>query len=108
MSLKAFAARIFAKRVAQKTKKWVAAPIETQEKVFNGLIFNGKTTQFGNNHDFENIRSHADFVERVPVRDYEELKGYVQQIIAGKKDVLWPGKPIYFAKTSGTTSGAKY
>ena len=108
MSIKAFAARIFAKRVAQQTKKWVTKPIETQEKVFNGLILNGKATQFGKDHDFENIRSHADFVERVPVRDYEELKGYVQQIIDGKKDVLWPGKPIYFAKTSGTTSGAKY
>lgn len=83
-------------------------PVKTQQKVFNQLVAQAKGTVFGKDHDFEEIRSHQDFVERVPIRDYEELKGYVQQIIDGKSDVLWPGKPIYFAKTSGTTSGAKY
>ena len=108
MSLKAFAAKIFANRIAKKTKKWVDQPVKTQQKVFNHLVAQGKGTVFGKDHQFENIRSHQDFVARVPIRDYEELKGYVQQIIDGKQDVLWPGKPIYFAKTSGTTSGAKY
>jgi len=108
MSLKAFAAKIFANRIAKKTDKWVKQPVKTQQKVFNHLVSQGKGTIFGKDHQFRTINSHQDFVERVPIRDYEELKGYVQQIIDGKKDVLWPGKPIYFAKTSGTTSGAKY
>jgi len=108
MSLKAFAAKIFANRIAKKTEKWVNQPVKTQQKVFNNLITQGKGTLFGKDHQFATITSHQDFVERVPIRDYEELKGYVQQIIDGKEDVLWPGKPIYFAKTSGTTSGAKY
>jgi len=108
MSLKAFAAKIFANRIAKKTEKWVNQPVKTQQKVFNHLITQGKGTLFGKDHQFATITSHQDFVERVPIRDYEELKGYVQQIIDGKEDVLWPGKPIYFAKTSGTTSGAKY
>lgn len=108
MSLKSFAAKIFAKRIAQKNKKWVKNPVRTQEKVFKELISAAKQTQFGEEHDFGNITSHHDFTEKVPVRDYEELKGYVQQIIDGQQDVLWPGRPIYFAKTSGTTSGAKY
>lgn len=108
MSLKAFAAKIFANRIAKKTEKWVNRPVKTQQKVFNHLITQGKGTLFGKDHQFATITSHQDFVERVPIRDYEELKGYVQQIIDGKEDVLWPGKPIYFAKTSGTTSGAKY
>ena len=108
MSLKAFAAKIFANRIAKKTEKWVNRPVKTQQKVFNNLITQGKGTLFGKDHQFATITSHQDFVERVPIRDYEELKGYVQQIIDGKEDVLWPGKPIYFAKTSGTTSGAKY
>ena len=82
--------------------------MHTQQKVFNELVAKGKQTLFGKDHHFETINSHQDFVERVPIRDYEDLKGYVQQIIDGKTDVLWPGKPIYFAKTSGTTSGAKY
>ncbi len=108
MSLKAFAAKIFANRIAKKTDKWVGQPVHTQQRVFNQLVAQAKDTVFGKDHQFNLIRSHQDFVERVPIRDYEELKGYVQQILDGKNDVLWPGKPIYFAKTSGTTSGAKY
>lgn len=108
MSLKAFAAKIFANRIAQKTKKWVNNPVQTQNKVFRGLIATAQNTQFGKDHDFVGIHSHDDFVQRVPIRDYEEIKDYVGEIIAGANDVLWPGKPLYFAKTSGTTSGAKY
>jgi hypothetical protein len=108
MSLKSFAAKIFAKRIAQKNQKWVKNPLQTQEKVFKELISKAAKTQFGKDHDFESIASHHDFAKKVPVRDYEELKTYIQNIIDGQPDVLWPGKPIYFAKTSGTTSGAKY
>lgn len=108
MSLKAFAAKIFAKNVARKTAKWVKHPVETQKRVFKQLISEATQTQFGKDHDFGRIESHKDFVNKVPVRDYEELKGYVQEILAGQESILWPGKPIYFAKTSGTTSGAKY
>ncbi|WP_108425128.1 GH3 auxin-responsive promoter family protein [Flagellimonas amoyensis] len=108
MSLKALAAKIFARRVARRTAKWTNQPVQAQQKVFFDLIATAKQTQFGKDHGFEHIRSHSDFVEKVPVRDYEELKEYVQQIINGQNDVLWPGKPLYFGKTSGTTSGAKY
>lgn len=82
--------------------------MQAQQKVFFDLVAKAKQTQFGKDHGFEHIQSHSDFVKKVPIRDYEELKGYVQQIIDGQNDVLWPGKPIYFGKTSGTTSGAKY
>lgn len=108
MSLKSLAARIFARRIAKRTQKWVNNPIKTQQKVFNALIEKAKHTEFGRDHNFKAIQSHKDFVKNVPVRDYEELKGYVEKVVAGKSDILWPGKPIYFAKTSGTTSGAKY
>lgn len=108
MSLKALAAKIFAKRVARRTAKWANKPVQAQQRVFEVLIAKAKQTQFGKDHKFDEIRSHSDFVEKVPIRDYEALKGYVQKIIDGENDVLWPGKPIYFGKTSGTTSGAKY
>ncbi|MEM9363414.1 MAG: GH3 auxin-responsive promoter family protein [Bacteroidota bacterium] len=108
MSLKAIAAKWFAQSVAKKTKKWVNNPIKTQNQVFQHLLEEARNTQFGKDHGFHQIKSHQDFIEKVPVRDYEELKPYVEEIISGKTDVLWPGKPIYFAKTSGTTSGAKY
>ncbi|MDE3742207.1 GH3 auxin-responsive promoter family protein [Maribacter polysaccharolyticus] len=108
MSLKSIAAKIFARQVARKTAKWVHRPLETQEAVFQELLRTASDTLFGKAHNFGEIQDHADFVKHVPIRDYEELKGYVEKVVAGEADVLWPGKPIYFAKTSGTTSGAKY
>lgn len=108
MSLKSIAAKIFAKKIAKKTAKWVNNPIKTQEQVFKEIIEKAAKTNFGKDHNFSNIQSHADFVKNVPIRDYEALKGYVEKVIAGEESILWPGKPLYFAKTSGTTSGAKY
>ena len=108
MSIKAFAAKILAKKVYTQTQKWVKNPIETQQKVFNTLIRQAESTQFGKDHNFSNIKSFEDFAQRVPVRDYEQLKPYVDKVVAGESDILWKGKPLYFAKTSGTTSGAKY
>tara|TARA_R110000868_G_scaffold150063_3_gene372953 strand:+ start:12354 stop:13853 length:1500 start_codon:yes stop_codon:yes gene_type:complete len=108
MSLKSFAAKIFAKNIARKTAQWVNNPIETQDKVFKSLINKARNTVFGQNHHFSQIQTYTDFVQNVPIRDYEELKGYIEKVVAGEKNVLWPGKPAYFAKTSGTTSGVKY
>lgn len=108
MSLKSVAAKIFAKNIVNKTLKWVNNPIKAQEEVFKNLINSAKNTSFGKDHNFDKISSFQDFSKAVPVRDYEELKPYVEEVLKGKEDILWPGKPIYFAKTSGTTSGAKY
>ena len=108
MSLKSFAAKIFAKSIAKKTAKWINDPINTQRQVFEELIHTARSTQFGRDHRFDEIASHTDFEKRVPIRDYEDLKPYVERIIDGEENILWPGKPLYFAKTSGTTSGAKY
>jgi len=108
MSLKSFGAKIFAKNIRKKIDKWASKPEATQEKVFQELIEKAKDTKFGRDHDFKNIKSYTDFVKKVPVRDYEELRFYVDKMVAGEPDILWPGKPLYYAKTSGTTSGAKY
>lgn len=108
MSVKSFFAKIFANIVVMQQQKWMIKPVETQQNLFHSLIEQAKLTQFGKDHLFTAIKSHADFVKYVPVRDYEELKTYVDRVVAGEKDILWKGKPLYFAKTSGTTSGAKY
>ncbi len=108
MSLKSVSAKIFSKIVVLRIQKWAKNPIETQQKVFRQLISEAKNTSFGKDHDFESITSFEEFVNQVPVRDYEELKPYVDRVVSGEENVLWPGKPLYFAKTSGTTSGAKY
>lgn len=108
ISLKSALAKPFAKRIYKSIQKWANSPIETQEKVFQMLIKEASTTAFGKDHGFEQIKSHEDFVKRVPIRDYEALRPYADRVVAGEADVLWKGKPLYFAKTSGTTSGAKY
>ena len=107
-TIKSALAKVFARSVRRSVLKWANKPLETQNAVFKSLIQEAKNTQFGKDHDFANISSHSDFVARVPVRDYEELKPYVERVVAGEFDILWKGKPLYFAKTSGTTSGAKY
>jgi len=106
--IKSFFAKIYAKQVSKKVYKWANNPVKTQEKVFNSLIAEARNTVFGKDHQFASIQSYDNFKNLVPIRDYEKLKPYVERIKKGEENVLWQGKPIYFAKTSGTTSGAKY
>jgi len=108
MSLKSILALPFALRVKNKMNKWIHNPLETQESVFQELISTATATEFGKDHNFVSINSHSDFVKQVPVRDYEGLRFYIDKVVAGQENILWPNKPLYFAKTSGTTSGAKY
>jgi len=108
MSIKSIAAKFFAKKIYRETQLWAKNPIATQQKVFEDLIRQAKNTQFGIDHHFEQIKTFEDFSNNVPVRDYEDLKSYIDKVVKGEKNILWKGKPLYFAKTSGTTSGAKY
>ncbi|MBU0942515.1 MAG: GH3 auxin-responsive promoter family protein [Bacteroidetes bacterium] len=108
MSIKAIAAKLFARHIFNKTQAWVNNPVATQQAVFHQLIQEAKETDFGKDHHFDTIKSFTDFAKQVPVRDYEDLKHYVDKVVSGQENVLWKGKPLYFAKTSGTTSGAKY
>ena len=108
MSIKSLAAQLFAKIIHNKTQKWASNPVATQQKVWQDLIRQAKNTQFGQDHHFSQIKTTVDFAKQVPIRDYEELKPYVDRVVQGEENILWKGKPIYFAKTSGTTSGAKY
>lgn len=108
MAIKAFFAKIYAKFTAKRVYSWAAKPYRTQELIFKNLIHSGIKTSFGKDHSFEQISSFKDFTRQVPIRDYEDIKPYIERVKSGESDVLWPGKPVYFAKTSGTTSGAKY
>jgi GH3 auxin-responsive promoter len=108
MSIKIKLAKYFAQKTYKKTQKWAQNPIKTQEKVFQKLIRQAKKTTFGKDHNFGKIKNFEDFATQVPIRDYEGLKPYVDKVVKGEENILWKGKPLYFAKTSGTTSGAKY
>ncbi|MBN8663969.1 MAG: GH3 auxin-responsive promoter family protein [Chitinophagales bacterium] len=108
MNLKSLLARPFAGYIYNKIKKGMDTAVEDQESILKHLIKVGKSTSFGKDHGFSSISSYADFVRQVPIRDYEQFKSYIELVKEGRHNILWRGKPIYFAKTSGTTSGVKY
>ena len=108
MGLKALLAKPLARFIQKQIKKWSLKGVETQQAVFDELLAKARNTAFGKDHGFDQIKTYEDFKRNVPIRDYEGFRAYIDKIIAGEKDILWPGQPIYFCKTSGTTSGAKY
>ena len=82
--------------------------VAVQDRILKQLIAKATPTLFGREHDFKGIKSYKDFRIAVPLRDYEGIRHYIEMIASGKEDVIWPGKPLYFCKSSGTTSGVKY
>ena len=108
MGLKSLISLPFARHIIKKNSKWKKNAVKVQNTLLLSLVRQAENTQFGKDHDFKKITQYSQWKENVPVRDYEDLKGYVQEIIDGKENILWPGKPLYFCKTSGTTSGIKH
>ena len=105
--LKASIINFLTRRVAKKVRSTANNPLKAQNDTFQYLIKSAKDTDFGSDHNFKSIHSYQDWIKNVPVRDYEELQPYLNKIFLGQKNVLWPGQPIYFAFSSGTTSGYK-
>ena len=108
MGFRSLLSKPFARYVAAQNRQWIEDPVGAQRRVFESLVKKGRATRFGADHSFSEILVPEDFRQAVPIRDYEGLRPYVDRIIKGEENVLWPGKPSYFAKTSGTTSGTKY
>jgi hypothetical protein len=108
MKFKSFLAKPFASYIHRQVKKDMSNALEDQQKIFQDLLKIGSRTLFGADHHLGEVKDHAGFRQAVPLRDYEQFKPYIEQIKQGKHNVLWKGQPIYFAKTSGTTSGVKY
>ncbi len=108
MKIKSLLAKPFAGYVYKQIKKSMHTSLEDQERILKDLLKTGRKTQFGQEHGFNNINSHSEFSQAVPLRDYEAFKPYIELIKQGKHNILWKGLPLYFAKTSGTTSGTKY
>lgn len=108
MKIKSFLAKPFAAYIYKGIRKSMSTALQDQDLVFKNLISQASKTDFGKDHQFGEIKSFQDFKQAVPIRDYEAFKPYIEKIKSGKHNVLWKGRPIYFAKTSGTTSGVKY
>jgi len=108
MKIKSFLARPYASIIHSKLRRGMATAVADQQTIFQYLLKIGSGTLFGQDHHFSNVRTYEEFVQAVPIRDYENLRPYIEKIKSGQQNILWKGRPIYFAKTSGTTSGIKY
>ncbi|MEP6611816.1 MAG: GH3 auxin-responsive promoter family protein, partial [Mucilaginibacter sp.] len=108
MGVKAALSKPFAAIVNGRLNKLRQNAVALQQKTFQHLIVKAKNTAFGADHHFGQINSYEDFKKNVPIRDYEQLRPYIDRVTKGEENVLWPGKPAYLSKTSGTTSGVKY
>ena len=108
MKIKSFLAKPFAAYIYKQIKKGMTTAIEDQERILKELIKVGKLTEFGKEHLLAKVTNYEEYKQAVPLRDYEKFRPYIDRIKEGKHNVLWKGKPLYFAKTSGTTSGVKY
>ena len=108
IKLKSLLAKPFAGVIHRQVQKERMTALADQQNILNQLVKTGKATIFGKDHQFELIKDYASFKQQVPLRDYEDFKSYIELIKKGGQNVLWKGRPIYFAKTSGTTSGVKY
>lgn len=108
MGIRSVLSKPLAKWVVERQRGWMHQPADAQHRWFRRLMAGGRSTVFGRDHHLADVRTLEEFRQAVPIRDYEDLKTYIEQILAGTSDVLWPGKPLYLAKTSGTTSGTKY
>ncbi|TFF39577.1 GH3 auxin-responsive promoter family protein [Mucilaginibacter psychrotolerans] len=108
MCLKAVLSKAYAFFVNRQLNNIRQNALALQQKTFTDLIHAAKDTAFGKDHWFSAIDNYEDFKKQVPIRDYEDLRPYIERVTHGEADVLWPGKPAYLAKTSGTTSGVKY
>jgi hypothetical protein len=108
MKIKSFLAKPFASYIHTKIRRGMSTALADQDNILKNLLKIGRTTEFGVEHQLKDVENFDSFKQAVPVRDYEAFKPYIEKIKAGKHNVLWKGQPIYFAKTSGTTSGVKY
>ena len=108
MGIRSFFAKPFAKLIVKKHRKAQQEAFERQEYWLKSNLKIAEKTTFGRIFSFDKIRNYLEFKALVPISEYEDLKPYIEEAVRGTANVLWPGKPAYFAKTSGTTSGAKY
>src|SRR5436190_19471872 len=108
MKIKSFLARPFASYIYKGIRKSMTTAVADQESILKTLIKTGRNTEIGKEYGLDSVNAYEEFKQAVPIRDYEQMQPYIEKIKAGRHNVLWKGRPAYFAKTSGTTSGTKY
>lgn len=102
--LNPFISWFFRKRIGQ-VEEFILYPHEVQQKLFHNLISKGKHTEFGEKHGFASVKTLSAYQNQVPIRNYETMFPYIERLMKGEQNILWPTEIKWFAKSSGTTSG---
>ncbi len=79
-------------------------PHDVQDEWFQNLISSAEATEWGKKYDYKSIFTLEDYKNRVPISDYDDIKSYIDRMIKGEQNILWPSDIKWFAKSSGTTS----
>lgn len=108
MKIKSILAKPFAGYIYKTIQKNKLTAVSDQELIMKQLIKVGRSTDYGKELGLKDVNTYQEYKQAVPVKDYEQMRPWIDKIIEGRHNVLWKGLPLYFAKTSGTTSGAKY
>ncbi len=108
MKIKSILAKPFAGYIYKNIQKNKTTAVTDQETIFRQLVKTGRNTDFGKAHKLAGVDTYEQYKQAVPIQDYEQMRHWIDKIIEGRHNVLWKGVPMYFAKTSGTTSGVKY
>src|SRR4030095_593177 len=108
MKIKTFLAKPFASYIYKGIRKGMATAVADQENILHQLIKVGRGTECGKSFGLDKVSDYDEFKQAIPIQDYEQMRPWIDKIKEGRHNVLWKGKPIYLAKTSGTTSGTKY
>jgi hypothetical protein len=94
---------IMKKRIHQ-MELFMKYPIEVQDEWFRKLVRTARNTEFGRKYNFATIETYEQFAERVPIHTYEQLFPYIQRLMRGEQNILWPSEIRWFSKSSGTTN----
>ncbi|HET6765888.1 MAG TPA: GH3 auxin-responsive promoter family protein [Chitinophagaceae bacterium] len=108
MKIKSFLAKPFASYIYKGIRKGMVTALADQENILQHLVKIGKGTEFGKSVALGEVSKYEEFKQAIPIQDYEQMRPWIDKVKEGRHNVLWKGRPIYFAKTSGTTSGTKY
>ncbi len=108
MGIRSFLAKIWAPKVVNKYRKSHSNAFERQDYWMKANVKAAENTIIGKSFTFSKIQNYLDFKASVPIFEYEDFKQYIDEAVSGTPNIFWPGRPSYFAKTSGTTSGIKY
>lgn len=108
MKIKSFFAKPFASYIHRVISREMHTALADQKRILEHLIQVGRKTEFGRAINIADVNDYQSFKQSVPIQDYEGIRPWIEKIKEGRQNVLWKGRPIYFAKTSGTTSGVKY